>query len=43
MVDNAPFVLLLAAGLFLFFLAAFVLFTYLFLKLAADFERELKK
>jgi hypothetical protein len=40
MVDNPLLVLLVAAALFLFFLAVFVIFTYLVLKMAADLKRE---
>jgi len=40
MVDNPLFILLVAAALFLFFLAVFVFFTYLVLKLVADLKRE---
>jgi hypothetical protein len=40
MVDNPLFVLLVAAALFLLFLAVFVFFTYLVLKLATDLKRE---
>jgi ACR3 family arsenite efflux pump ArsB len=40
MVDNPLFILLVAVALFIFFLAVFAFFTYLFLKLAADLKRE---
>ncbi len=40
MVDNPLFVLLLVAGLFIFFLVIFTFFTYLILKLAVALKRE---
>jgi hypothetical protein len=40
MVDNPLFILLVVVALFLLFLAVFVFFSYLVLKLAADLKRE---
>ncbi len=43
MVDNPLFILLVVVALFIFFLAVFVFFTYLVLKMAADLKREVTK
>ncbi len=40
MIDNPLLIILIIVGLFIFFLAIFVFFTYLILKLASDLKRE---